>query len=56
MALIRASGLRATSTTAQNDGEAAHRWLHQAIALSRDPALTEVANSILTTVAERQQK
>jgi tetratricopeptide (TPR) repeat protein len=42
------------SAAAQKDEDSAKRWLLQAIALSRDPALTKAARSALTAV-ERQQ-
>jgi hypothetical protein len=43
--------LRAGRSAAdQNDKEPAKRWLRQAIALSRDPALTQAARSTLTAV------
>jgi hypothetical protein len=41
------------SAAAQNDREPAKRWLRQAIALSRDPALTQAARSALIAL-ERQ--
>jgi hypothetical protein len=47
--------LRAGRSAAdQNDREPAKRWLRQAIALSRDPALTQAARSALTTVEGEQ--
>jgi hypothetical protein len=38
------------SAAAQNDRKPAKRWLQQAVALSRDPALTQAARSALTAV------
>jgi hypothetical protein len=38
------------SAAAQNDRDSAKHWLRQAIALSRDPALTQAARSALTAV------
>jgi hypothetical protein len=47
--------LRAGRTAAaQNDGDSAKLWLRQAIALSRDPALTRAAQSAFSATERRQ--
>ena len=42
------------TAAAENDADSAKRWLRLAIALSRDPSLTQDAHSALTTVGEQQ--